>query len=66
MPKPTAWSDRTDRWPDDARLRAAGWRIARRPANGEAVWLHPCGVEMTEREAVATLAKAQTFKGMGR
>jgi hypothetical protein len=64
MPKDkprAAWSDRTSRFPDDVRLREAGWRIVARPARGPAIWGHPAGIEMTEAEAVTTLAKRAEF-----
>jgi hypothetical protein len=57
-----AWADCTERFPDDARLRDAGWRVLRRPARGEATWVHACGREMLESQAVATLAKLAQFK----
>lgn len=33
-----AFAERIDRWPDDDRLRANGWRIHSRPRTGEDLW----------------------------
>ncbi len=41
-------------WPDDMRLRAAGWKIADRPRTGPAWWAKD-GQLLTEQEALDTI-----------
>jgi hypothetical protein len=55
----TTWRDKTDRHPEDTRLRRAGYTIKSRPEKGEAIWKHRGnGIEsITHSEALAKLKK---------
>jgi hypothetical protein len=41
------------RFPEDQRLRRAGYRIVRRPKNGPAIWCSPWGDEVEHDDALA-------------
>ena len=44
--------ERRNPFPDDQRLRKAGWEILARPRVGPDVWVHWSGTEMTFEEAI--------------
>lgn len=53
-----AWVETRRMWPDDIRLRRAGFQIHARPNKGEALWRFG-GVVLTESEALASLQTAE-------
>lgn len=67
----TRWADNTDRFPDDERLREAGWQIKTRPRKGPDTWIllsinGEVIVEMTTEQALTTLGKRDEFRKIGR
>ena len=61
-------ADRTGRYPEDAVLRKAGYRIHARPKDGPAVWETGRGELLTQAEAMARLDALleDVFAGGGR
>lgn len=52
-PRRRKWNeDRSERFADDQRLRAAGWVLVARPQGGEPLWRHGRGEAMTQGEAL--------------
>lgn len=54
---PNGWHERRRIFPDDIRLRENGWKIARRPRRGPALWRK--GEQLlSEEEALASIYDA--------
>jgi hypothetical protein len=51
---PNGWHETRRVWPDDIRLREHGWKIARRPKRGPALW-RKGELLLSEEEALATI-----------
>ena len=60
VPKTASTWSIEDRWPDDAKLRAAGYIIWKREKGKEAIWREPgWGKEVTEADALAVVAEME-------
>lgn len=56
--QPSPWLETRTRYPDDMRLRAAGFRIHARPKDGEPIWTKS-GILFSHRDALKRLETSE-------